>query len=970
MKSSHLTALRLSLPPRTPLARALCGSIAISALLTAGCASQFDPGTTLADLPAATLPPEPAVEIPPIDLAGLARSYENALASNSDPATRRQILLRLADIEMERLEQQQEDSPETAVAYASAVRRYEALLAESTADDYLHYRLARARSLDGNNPGALNAMESIIQNAPDSPFIAEALFRRGEAQFSRKNYRAAEQDFTAVLAEGETPFARNARYMLGWSQFKDARYRDAGYTFLTLLDEMFAESPLEQLEKGPRRLADDTLRVLALDFNYLGGAEVIESFNRDGAPRPYQHLLYRALGDWYAESERYQDGAQVFLSYVESNPQSPQAPAMHVRAVEILQQGNFPSEARPTKLEFVRRYGTRSLYWQSAEAPLREEIATHLKPWLEELARFDHARAQAFAKEAANRKTSARNRQRAEREARNAFLAAADLYREFGESFSEDAKVPELTFLMAECFNEAGESKPAFEAYRTVAWGYENTPLAAHNRHATEAGYAAILMTEKIRNAQQDLEQARLWLDRKIETGLHFAESWPKDARALPVQLDAADSLFRQRRYPEAIAAAQTAAGWQQPVPSRQQQRTILLILGHSQFAMEDYAGAESAYTQLLAGMNSEDPQYLSTRDRLQSSIYKQAEVLLQQPAIEDNALAYVAPTEKAIALLLRVRDTGRSQIAATAQYDAINSLIRLQRWPQAQQEIADFRKFYPQHQLTSSLTAKAVVVYEGLDMPGAMAGELLGLANSDPDPVVRRGSLYLAAEQFHKSGDQGRALATYRQYVRDWPQPALQNLEARYQLVKLYEATGNRREQNMWLQSLAGNKVDEPRGRYLAAYGQNALAEQSYAQFSRLRLSLPLKQSLQAKKQAMDTAVADYRKVLDFGIAEFTTAANFRLAEVYRQLSRDLMDSERPGGLNALELEQYEILLEEQAFPFEEKAIELHEANVARTVEGVYDQWVKESFSSLENLLPARYRKPETTVEWSDAAY
>ena len=41
-------------------------------------------------------------------------------------------------------------------------------------------------------------------------------------------------------------------------------------------------------------------------------------------------------------------------------------------------------------------------------------------------------------------------------------------------------------------------------------------------------------------------------------------------------------------------------------------------------------------------------------------------------------------------------------------------------------------------------------------------------------------------------------------------------------------------------------------------------------------------------------------------------------------------MDSERPKELSKVELEQYNVLLEEQAFPFEEKAIELHEVNAA----------------------------------------
>ena len=83
-------------------------------------------------------------------------------------------------------------------------------------------------------------------------------------------------------------------------------------------------------------------------------------------------------------------------------------------------------------------------------------------------------------------------------------------------------------------------------------------------------------------------------------------------------------------------------------------------------------------------------------------------------------------------------------------------------------------------------------------------------------------------------------------------------------------------------------------------------------------------------------------------------------MGELYRQLGADLMASERPKNLNAEELEQYDVLLEEQAFPFEEKAIELHETNAQRTGDGVYDEWVQRSFDVLAKLKPARYAKTE----------
>ncbi|MGD9832345.1 MAG: hypothetical protein AB7U92_06315, partial [Piscinibacter sp.] len=58
----------------------------------------------------------------------------------------------------------------------------------------------------------------------------------------------------------------------------------------------------------------------------------------------------------------------------------------------------------------------------------------------------------------------------------------------------------------------------------------------------------------------------------------------------------------------------------------------------------------------------------------------------------------------------------------------------------------------------------------------------------------------------------------------------------------------------------------------------------------------------------------------------------------------------------------------EEQAFPFEEKAIELHEANAARASQGIYDKWVKQSFEALAKLRPVRYGKAERAEGVVDA--
>src|SRR5690606_13962265 len=127
----------------------------------------------------------------------------------------------------------------------------------------------------------------------------------------------------------------------------------------------------------------------------------------------------------------------------------------------------------------------------------------------------------------------------------------------------------------------------------------------------------------------------------------------------------------------------------------------------------------------------------------------------------------------------------------------------------------------------------------------------------------------------------------------------------------------------------------------------------------------IPLQQSLSAKQAAMKRALERYTRALDYGVAEVTTEATHGMAELYRELASALMNSQRPTELDELALEEYEVLLEEQAFPFEEQSIELYQANAARSAEGVWDEWVDSSFQALAKLMPARYAKAEISEDF-----
>jgi hypothetical protein len=159
-------------------------------------------------------------------------------------------------------------------------------------------------------------------------------------------------------------------------------------------------------------------------------------------------------------------------------------------------------------------------------------------------------------------------------------------------------------------------------------------------------------------------------------------------------------------------------------------------------------------------------------------------------------------------------------------------------------------------------------------------------------------------------------------------------------------------------------------RATFLAAEAQYLFAQDERRNFDAIRLTRPLQKSLKRKQKALKQTLKAFEAVADYQVAQYSTASTFHIADLYSALSQSIMGSDRPVDLSQLELEQYEILLEEQAFPFEEQAISLHEINMRRSWEGVYDQWVKKSFTELSRLMPARFDKQEIEIAYVETIH
>lgn len=865
----------------------------------------------------------------------------------ADQGLQREALRRLGDLSLSVGELESIENPRYAgdnmVFHADAIAVYERWLAghgDKPGADLVLYQLARAYDSAAQPEEALARLEQLTAGFPHSEFIHEARFRQAEILFSQQNFNAAAPVFARVVAAGEhSAFFEQALYKYGWTRFKLGEYDASTPAFLDLLQRRLgtvsqtsgldsSADMLATLSRPERELIEDTLRALSLTFSSLDGPASLAAWldARSGDPAL---LLYRSLAQLYREQERYLDAAASYAAFSAREPLHPLAPTMADQRIEAYRDGRFPSQVLTAKQDFVRAYGLDSTYWSAHNPSARTDVLIQLKAHLSDLATHDHALAQDTGLAAD-------------------YSRAAGWYRRYLDYFPADPESAGRSFLLGEILTESKDFAGATEFYERAAYNYPGYERAA------EAGYAGLLAARS-RLEELDGTARQEWQRQQLQRGLHFATAFPAHPQSPAVLADTAERYFSARDFEPAVRVAgrllQDGSG-----ADNAQRKVAWTVVAHAHFDLGHFARAERAYGELRMLGGSAALQGVELDERIAAAIYRQAE-----------ASEAAGKTDAAVQTYLRVATAAPAASGgANAVYDAASLLLREEQWEQAIVVLAAFRNNYPGHHFSDEVTTRLALAQERAGHVIAAAGEYRQVANLESVTAeVRQEALWKAAELYEQEGDSSRARAAWRDYVQSHPEPLTEAIEVQQRLADLAGAAGDGVDRNTWLKNVvasdaraAGQRTD--RTRTLAARATLELAEPQRLAFAAVRLKAPLADSLKLKRTRMEAALKAYDTAAGYGVAEVTTVATYRIAELYYQLSADLLDSERPAGLDADALEQYELLLEEQAYPFEERAIELFTVNTARAADGVYDEWVARSYARLAILMPARYAKAE----------
>lgn len=907
--------------------------LCLSGYLLTACSSQMEQEATLRDLDVQSSEIGQApVFVKPKSGEEVREAYDNYLrTAGADEKGRRAAIGRLAELEMEKLkamENRQSGSqnlPSDAEQIASlekTIDLYNKALAEypdAKDNDQTLYKLAQNYDKLGRAEESLDALRRLTEQYPQSFHYPEAQFRIGEYAFITEDYLSAETAYSEVIFSGSAhPLYEQALMKRGWSRYKQELHLEAIEDFTLAINHR----KFGRYDELPAKAKDDFteyFRALALAAKELPDLKQLDEFFTEPQQQPYIYQTYLVVSNLLVAEKRHAQASQVMNQFIHNYPNANEVPDALLQTIYVLRIAGHAEQYATAMESFYQSYNLDSTFWAARKAT---ESYQHVKDSMRE-----------------NILLIADVQQTEFRRSKNTHnLAQAEKwYKRYLTHYSAHARQDNVYAAYGELLAARGRTEEALALFEQAA--YDGEILLDK-----DAAYATIELTDKLYQTQPNNKQ---WLEKHLAYSVRSARLYVNEERYQKVSSHAVELAYNNQRYEEAISLSDNLSS----NLSKAAQTEAAYIKALALLKLNRPADAETILTDLRKQATTSEAR-TKFQDAEALAIYQQgkAEIATQN-------------TERAIAQYVRVaQQVPKASIAADALYEAINLSIADELWPTAAATIELFQKNYASHPRAKDATRQLSNVYLKLGQSDKAALVFETISAQDSDKSVQMAALWQAAELYESKSKQDDAIRTYVSYANTYPAPYPQYMEAMNKLVELYGKRRDAKSVQIWRErilsadkkALANHKT--ARTDLIAAQATLVLAKEKQAKFVSVQLREPLAQRLREKKQHMQDAINLYGQASAYRVATITTESTYAIGDIYQHFSKALLNSERPSNLSPDELDQYNILIEDQAFPFEEKAIEFHEINVARSNDGTESKWIKESFDALKILFPSRY--------------
>lgn len=808
-------------------------------------------------------------------------------------------------------------------------------------NDEIFYQLAKVYDINGELKNAFETLLKLDKRHPHSKYSAEVRFRIAEYYFSNGVYQYAKEYYKLVIEQHKkSKFFRNALYKYAWSLIKNNENEASIYAFLNLMDLHYDDGNISDtqlsnlISDSQQTLISDVLKALNLAITYdLENIKINHYFKNN--KKPYEPLIYRSLAQYLKTKNRVNDAANIYFSYLEDNKPTYISLILFNKGVELLKPTSFNELYLKSKKAIVSIYSKPNifkLFEKEQKQTTRPILAQHNY----EIAQHYHALAQT---------------PKLKHMAKNHYQIAEKWYSLFLKRFNAHVRYGEVSFLLAETFTERNQYLDAAKHY-----SFSSYRIQRHTQ-SQESGYAAILSYQSALEKIKDKQLSYQIEQQLIASAIQYRESYQHDKRSDEIIFNASSRLYDNQQYAKSLEILLPIIASQKTSPWLMQEATLLTA--HSYFNQQNYLSANQHYhSALKMQISPATKQLINTK--LAESYYQLAQQSHDKKQHKKSAHYYLAAANTSPIL----------NVQKVALYDAATQFIIDKDWNQS---IKYLKQFTQQHKADKKLfrgaQEKLALAYRSSGNTQQAALAVLALANNS-NKQQKQALLWEAATLFKKDNNVKAYLSSYDQYIRQFPLPLERSLLARQIIANYHQSNNNIKTHKSWLQSIIKlekkyTKSSNQEANKIAAESSLSLAQYALRDYKKITLTVPLKKSLAKKKKALKYTIKQFSTTFKYADSETQTLAAYGLGDIYLDFATSLLNSERPKKLNEEELEEYGYLLEDQAFPFEEKAIKIHSNNFSKTQQGQYDEGIKLSQKSLMKLLPFQYNKQEIILPY-----
>ncbi len=809
--------------------------------------------------------------------------------------------------------------------------------------DKVLYRIALCYAEQGDMREATEHYLAVAAESDDPALLEETYFRLGEYYFDQKDYPATIKYYGRVLDSWENPFFDMALYKLGWSYYITEDYAQAISIFIYLIEDvdLLDEVQTSKVSEAKTDLRQEAIEYISVCFSEFGGPYKAADFLRERKQESYAEAILLHLASLYQERNFYTEAIETLNILIDYYPLKPAVAHYQKQIVESYELAGDKQQADLARARLIETYGPGSDWFSGVnDAETRNEVITATEEFLYTLASEAQLRGQ----------TSQDGGE---------YNKAISWYKAYLDKFPSHERAHQVQFYLGECYYDLAEYAQAAESYYAVSVSYPSSEFAE------TAAYNRILAFGQLLQQSTSVDSVNL----SLFNFLGHSESIPtvirsrNDLQAQIMQasndfflfhtlspktnevlINFAQFLFDLKHFDLAGKAYQEVAGRSMDNPYLTR---ATFMAGQSDYEAENFVAAEGWFRKVVSQF-PDSVAYVEKAGRLlASSQFRSAEVYT---ANGDSLMAALAFENVA-------RTVTDSAVAERALLEAAQKFEDLGSRSKAIELYEAVFTRFPKSEFVDESLFKAGALCEETEQFERAAVNYTNLYRHDSGSKYAAEALFAAARSFENLNRPELARQHYAQYTSVHKDDPDRYLEAAFRNADIAYSQKNFQAARKQLQFVIDSQkrflqeqveVDN----YLPANAQFLLAEISFLDFQAIELTPPVERKLKRKQTLFQRVIKEYTEAAKYKVAEWATAASFKIGRTFEEFAAALLSAPRPANLSPGDLMKYNQQLQQRVLPFKQKAQRTYETVLQNAAENnIVNTWVMESERRLNAL-------------------